>query len=52
MPKEREMEYSLRNEKEKEMCGGFKRRGIKWKFGSSLDVWRKVSNPKGLQSCG
>lgn len=32
--KKGEMKYSLRNEKEKEMCGGFKRRGIN----GSLDL--------------
>ena len=47
--KEREMEYSLRNEKEKEMCGGFKRRGINGSLDLPQMFGENVStNPKGL----
>lgn len=49
MAKEREMEYSLRNEKEKEMCGGFKRRGINGSLDLPQMFGENVStNPKGL----
>ena len=47
--KERETEYSLRNEKEKEMCGGFKRRGINGSLDLPQMFGENVStNPKGL----
>lgn len=49
MAKEREMEYLLRNEKEKEMCGGFKRRGINGSLDLPQMFGENVStNPKGL----